>query len=344
MQLNKGTTVKHIDTKEEGLIISVSEGGFAKVILKSSGKIIYAHSEDLIPLSIPAPLAKKRKPSAPKEAPPTLKNVAITPTYQSQHDGIYLAFDPIFMGDDVPDKYLIFLLNAKPHAIIYGLEFHLGDEKILQKTGKLNAQEQLQLGELYYDELNENPSFSLDCCRITTDGTGERQIKKMKIKAKQFFKNVEEAPLLYRKMHVFQVFGQLQSKRKDQQGEDLKKYTQRQQSLMPTVQENTKFWTHDIQAKATFNSEIDLHIEALTENFEDLKKAEILQFQIKAFEDYIDQALKLGVDRVFIIHGVGTGKLRDAIATKLIQMRFIKTFKNEYHHKYGYGATEVVFD
>ncbi|MBK6929627.1 MAG: Smr/MutS family protein [Saprospirales bacterium] len=49
------------------------------------------------------------------------------------------------------------------------------------------------------------------------------------------------------------------------------------------------------------------------------------------------------VPRVFIIHGVGEGKLRETIADELRRRPEVHKFKNEYHTKYGYGATEVVF-
>jgi dsDNA-specific endonuclease/ATPase MutS2 len=49
------------------------------------------------------------------------------------------------------------------------------------------------------------------------------------------------------------------------------------------------------------------------------------------------------VDRIFVIHGVGEGKLRDVISTQLMQMTEVKSFKNEFHPRYGFGATEVIF-
>ncbi|RME96879.1 MAG: hypothetical protein D6772_11235, partial [Bacteroidetes bacterium] len=57
---------------------------------------------------------------------------------------------------------------------------------------------------------------------------------------------------------------------------------------------------------------------------------------------YLDQAIRLGAERVFVIHGVGEGKLRDAIAERLRQNPQVVDFKNEYHPRYGFGATEVI--
>ncbi len=64
---------------------------------------------------------------------------------------------------------------------------------------------------------------------------------------------------------------------------------------------------------------------------------------MKKFEAYIDEAVRQGVERVFIIHGIGKGHLRNLITSNLIRNPNVITFKNEYHPRYGHGATEVIF-
>ena len=61
------------------------------------------------------------------------------------------------------------------------------------------------------------------------------------------------------------------------------------------------------------------------------------------FQRFFDQATRLGVSRVFVIHGVGEGKLKEAIAERLKGDPHVAKFKNEFHPKYGYGATEIIF-
>ena len=58
-------------------------------------------------------------------------------------------------------------------------------------------------------------------------------------------------------------------------------------------------------------------------------------------QKFLDRAIRLGVPRIFVIHGLGEGKLREAIAARLKEHPDVVKFKNEFHHKYGYGATEV---
>lgn len=61
------------------------------------------------------------------------------------------------------------------------------------------------------------------------------------------------------------------------------------------------------------------------------------------FEAFLSKAVRLGVPSVFIIHGVGKGVLKDAISQRLKQHPNVAEFRNEYHPKYGWGATEVFF-
>lgn len=346
MLLSKGTKVRLIHSNEEGIVLQLLDNGMLSVMLKDGGMKISVSPEALEAIYDGQKTRAKVVPGRQKKAPvqPVPAQINAQDTILKSK-GIQLAFDPVFQGDDIPEKYQIYLINDTHSDVIYQVGLKIAGEQEFKETGKLNQLSALQIGDIYYDELNDSPTFDLDFRRITTDGTGAQHLKTIKIKAKQFFRNVETVALLNRKVHVYKVFENLNAQRKDQQGDDLKTYTQK--NSQPVIKRKTGTgtkWVPDIKAKAEFKSELDLHINALLDDHELLNKGEILQIQIKAFEKYIEEALKLGVDRVFIIHGVGAGKLKNIIATKLIQMRFIKTFKNEYHAKYGYGATEVIFD
>jgi dsDNA-specific endonuclease/ATPase MutS2 len=46
---------------------------------------------------------------------------------------------------------------------------------------------------------------------------------------------------------------------------------------------------------------------------------------------------------IAIIHGVGTGKLKDEVHESLRLKKEVKSFVNQYNPLYGYGATEIYF-
>src|SRR5690606_22291195 len=171
----------------------------------------------------------------------------------------------------------------------------------------------------------------------------EKQQKTLKIKAKQFFSKVATAPFLNRPVHLFKVFENF-SVEANSQNEDLKNYTQRMVAPQKSRSSAFKrFEIHDSKAYAEFIPEIDLHIEKLSDRHEKLGNGEIVRIQLAAFEKFMSKALRLGVTRALSIHAVGEGRLRDEIATRLLKMPEVKSFKNEYHPRYAHGATEVEF-
>ena len=144
-------------------------------------------------------------------------------------------------------------------------------------------------------------------------------------------------------MHLYVLFDNLVSKKANKE-DDLKSYTQK--NVRPVQYQksgNQKYNVHDVEEYANFKGEIDLHIENLPSRKGKMSSSEKLQLQLNHFEQYMDKAIRLGVPRIYVIHGIGKGKLKNMIASRLIQMPEVKTFKNEYHPRYGWGATEVIF-
>jgi hypothetical protein len=352
MLFSVGTKVRFLHSKDEGVVTSLLDGGMVNVLLNGSNFEIPAFADDLVraedysqaPSSSPAKLIKI--PPRPKDSPPAL------PAIESQYtilkgQGIQLAFDPVLRPDGQAEKYHIFLLNDTRNEALFTFELHLGERRVFSRNGKLGPMTTLELGELLFDQLNESPNVELSCWRITTQGTGSRQHKSLRIKPKVFFKNVRTAPLLNRQVHLFRLFEQLddQPKTSTPASEDLKDYTKRlaQPAFKSNYSDVHARLPHEVVELAEFIPEIDLHIEKLVANPQKLSKADILRIQLQHFDAYLDKAIRLGVDRVFIIHGLGKGRLRDAIASRLVQMEAVRSFRNEYHPRYGYGATEVVF-
>lgn len=85
---------------------------------------------------------------------------------------------------------------------------------------------------------------------------------------------------------------------------------------------------------------VDLHIDKIISFQKNLKKYEILSFQLKIAKKNLDLAILNGAKRIIFIHGVGQGIL------KLELEKILRLYKNlEFYpanfKEYGYGATEV---
>jgi hypothetical protein len=87
--------------------------------------------------------------------------------------------------------------------------------------------------------------------------------------------------------------------------------------------------------------EVDLHIEKLTGEWQHLSNFEILTLQLNIFEKYLELAIAHHQHNLIVIHGVGTGKLKDEIHEILNARREVRSYINQYDPRYGYGATEI---
>ncbi len=340
-----GTKVKLVHTGDLAVVTHWLEGGMIQVRVVGDDMEIPVFPEDLARVEEESPKVKakivqgkqEKIPAAPQRPKADIQYAIL------KSQGIQLAFEPMFRHDGTTEKYYIYLLNDTRYDVLFDYELSLSSGVLKSDNGKLAAVSTLKIGELPYDQLNDAPVFDMECRLITTEGVGESLYKNLKIKPKSFFTKVKTAPLLNRQVHLFKLFENLQQEAtKEKTGEDLKSYTQRVAKPTTTWLEQEDH--HEVVQLAEFQPEIDLHIEKIAPNYKKLNNAEILAIQLEYFEKYIDQALRLGVERVFVIHGVGAGRLRNSIATRLLQMREVKTFKNEYHPRYGYGATEVIFN
>ena len=331
-----GTRVSFKYTGDEGVIRARLDNGMLSVYLADIDMEIPAHPEDLISgvetLAAPEPLPVEPVVSAIPEV--ALQYGVLQPW------GIQLAFEPT---DEQRSAYRVFMINDTRHDCIYDLQLWRGTRSILEAGGRLPLHSFEEIGGLKVDELNESPRLEITVWRSTTAGKEAKQKKQLRIKAKQFFRNVKTAPILNRRVHLYQLFERLDQAPAPSTTQDIREYTK--ENARPNRRTTSKriVWdTVDVRAFSEFNNTIDLHIAKLVPDLGKLDKSKILAIQLEAFDTFMEEAIRLGVDRVFVIHGLGRGKLRDHISSRLLQMREVKSFKNEYHHKFGFGATEVL--
>lgn len=265
------------------------------------------------------------------------------PAIQAQYSilkslGIQLAFEAQYKLDGTTAGYKVYLINDTQYDSLFTFSLFLGDLLKIKTNDKIASVAYFELGTIPFDYLNELPVVEVECWQITTQGTGKRLHKRLKIKAQQFFKKIKTAPLLNIPVHHYVLFDSFDSPEEVQ--EDIKTYTQKNNRPVNIPSRGTSNSTLEL---ANFNPELDLHVEHLSDRWERMNNAEILRLQLKTFDTYLSKAIQLGVPRVFIIHGLGKGRLRNDIASRLIRHPDVKTFKNDYHPRYGYGATEVIF-
>ena len=344
-----GTKVQFINSQDRGTIMGWIDHEMVRVKLDESGMEIPAFARDLIRVEQTSskgtgtkakivPGKKRSVPDRPERPPAETQYMVIKSL------GLQLAFAPLANAEGEIERYTIYLINDTNYAILYHLELRIDDDSIFHKDGTIKAIEAIEIEELLKDELNDSPVFTIAAWQLTTEGPGEKQRKTLKIKPQQFFKKIRTAPLLNIPVHHYRIFESFGSQETGKEEEDLKSYTRR--NSRPTYDQNpdtlSRYRDFDLREAAEFVPEIDLHINNLLNYPQKLNKNRILKTQLEHFEKFMADAIRLGKTRVFVIHGIGEGKLKDHIASRLIQMPEVKTFKNEFHPKYGFGATEVI--
>ena len=86
--------------------------------------------------------------------------------------------------------------------------------------------------------------------------------------------------------------------------------------------------------------EIDLHIEEITESHGNLTNGEIVMKQMRELRTFFQRAKSRRIRKLVIIHGKGTGVLKEEVRSFLDKQASIDFFDADFR-EYGKGATAV---
>jgi hypothetical protein len=333
--IHTGTEGKIVDRLDNGLFIVELDGG---VDIPASPEHLQRIGGNEVKSSVKAKFVQGKSEPKMREIPQARRQYEIL-----KSEGIQMAFE--LMKDGSMQRYAVYMLNDTQYQALYEVEILVKGKSIKKLNGKVDPTAIFKIMEMPSDYLSDNPTLKISCRQVSTEGMTDWLKKEFKLKPKQFFSKKKTAVLLDRSAHVYKLFEPYELKKKE---ESLKKYTHKKISQqIPKLKNDGIYekWTGaDVKKFANFPLEKDLHIENLVKDHSKMSNGEIMKTQLNHFHGYLDEATRLGVQKVFVIHGIGKGKLRNEIATILMRNPDVKTFKNEYHPKYGTGATEVFFD
>lgn len=86
--------------------------------------------------------------------------------------------------------------------------------------------------------------------------------------------------------------------------------------------------------------EIDLHIEALTDSNRGWTNADIVRKQLNELRSFVKRARARRVRKLIIIHGVGTGVLKEEVRAFFRDQEGVECYDADFR-EYGKGATAV---
>lgn len=255
-------------------------------------------------------------------------------------DGVMLNFIPVFdkdiFDDDVVEKLKVYLVNQNEEGYNFTYDLMFDGESSFNLKGNIDGLSEFYLHDVSFEDMGEAPKFEFEFS-LTNQDKKKAAFHEVffKIRGKQLFKKIEETQQKNEASFAYELFAHYPEKPITEDRVDLSSLG------------NAGFRVYDAgkirENLAPARTVVDLHIEKLTNHWKLLDNFEILTTQLNNFEKYYELALAHKQATLIVIHGVGEGKLRDEIHEKLRAKKEVKSFVNQFHPLYGYGATEIFF-
>jgi Smr domain len=252
---------------------------------------------------------------------------------------MYLSFIP---NSDLEGQFKsldMHLHNTFESAIDVSMQAMFNNEIAFANNHHIPVNEGVFLNQIRYLDLGEKPVFKFKARIKTEDDQKTIEVEQtIHIKIASFHKRYRSVPWFKIKVYVYEVLGlnDFLNQNSKSNKDDFAILAEKGIGHLASPEKN------EIIKIAHFVDHIDLHIEKLERN-KKLSNREILKIQVSAFTKYLDQALQHHQLVVYAIHGVGDGVLKKRVHEILDNHPHIAFYKNEYHPKYGYGATEIHF-
>ena len=252
-------------------------------------------------------------------------------------DGVFINFIPIYdkdiFDDDVVEKLKIYLINYNEESYFFKYNLFYSNESHFELNSSVNGLSDFYLHDILFDDLSDNPTFDFEFSLVQTNKKKAAYYERsLKIRGKQIFKKIEDAQHKNEPSFSYELFDKYPD-RIDEPKIDLTKLG----NAGFRMYEATRVKEHLPPARTV----VDLHIEKLIDNPNRYSNDEIMNFQLNEFEKYLELAVLHHLSSVIFIHGIGEGILRTEIHERLSSKSIVKSFVNQYHPLYGYGATEV---
>lgn len=324
MKFSIGDRVLMKRTGEEGIITAFLSKELIEVQMGDIRFPVYADEIDHPYLKWFTDPKKPKHVKGVKEIP--VEKEAKRPTRLSR--GIYLSFLPQFAQgttEDIIESFRIHLLNETADHLIFS--YHAKTSQgatLLQLNGTLHPFANIFLHALSLEELNAQPRFQWNLATKEKPDSGVKNI--LRIRPAQLIRHINT--LLNEGEPSFNIL-----------------LSQDAESI-PVIAPVSV--TPNIQTTSSQDSKVALHTEPvavldLHADESDSDAAHLLSDQIRLLEQKLDAAYVAGRDTMIVIHGIGSGTLREAVHDVLRQTPYVSSFSNHWMAAYGWGATEIWF-
>lgn len=260
---------------------------------------------------------------------------AAKPQPVSANSGIFITFEPVYVHGEEISSYNIYLINDTPQAIDFEYYFLIKGKVMFPLKKPIPSHHYVLLHSIEHDELNESPQLQLNIRDVMNNVFTAKM--EQRIKPQNFFNKLQVPPMFSQEHYCYRVpLAEIKPVIPTPPAEPVVFDPER---LKMQMQDSVI--QKDVEIGEPVE-EIDLHIEKLSSDYRSMSNSDMMKLQLDTFEQALNRAIAHHSQKLYVIHGLGSGKLKSEIHHILRQYKEVKSFSNENHPRYGYGATEVI--
>ena len=255
-------------------------------------------------------------------------------------DGVFLNFLPVFdkdiFDDDVVEKLKVYLVNQNEEGYRFKYDLMFDGQPSFTLESAVDGLSEFYLHDVSFEDMGEAPKFEFEfSLSVPVKKKADFHEVFFKMRGKQLFKKIEETQLKNEASFAYELFTHYPDKIETEKVD-----LSRLGNAGFRVYDAGKIKDHLPPARSV----VDLHIEKITDNWQRLSNNEILTMQLNEFEKFYELSVLHHQKSLIMIHGVGEGRLREEVHALLKLKKEVKSFVNQFHPLYGYGATEIFFN
>lgn len=244
--------------------------------------------------------------------------------------GVFLSVVPVsesYQQEDFISLLKLYLVSASPLKYRFRMRLYLNSRLELELENELAPFSYFYLRDLEFEQLNDFPLLEFRFSPLPEQpGLAAFLETSVKLKARQVLRKLEGLEQRHDASFQEPLFERYPQREAPRPAAQVPELPDRKAARLP---------------QAPY--ELDLHIGKLQPEASGWQPRDMLDLQLRTLERNLELAIAQRQSSMVVIHGVGSGRLRDEVHEVLRRTPEVSYFVHQYHPRYGYGATEVFF-
>lgn len=341
MAMKVGDRVRFLNTTGGGVVVGFLGKDLANVLEDDGFEVPVLIKECVVVESVAEKKTVSEKPqkevflSTPKE---------VTTSFSETHDGNQMTIALAFVPQDMKNLssnllFDFYFVNDSNYCLFYTISSLVKDQAQLLNSGQVGVNAVSFLSEVSKEQLNDFEKLNVQFVAYKTDKLYD--IKPaisftVKLKTVNFFKlhsfvesdYFEEPAMIVPVMQKDRLETPIQINADDFNRLLIEKEKKEVKPESKKTEQNGVL-------------EIDLHIHELLDDVSGLSAADLLEFQLKQFDETMLKYKNKKGQRIVFIHGKGNGVLRNEVL-KILKKKYTSCrYQDASFKEYGFGATMV---